>query len=104
MGRIAGKVVIVTGGGSGIGKATAKKLAMEGGSVVVTDLNAKAGQETIDEIGDSACFFSHDVAEESDWERVINQTVGRLGRVDILVNNAGITMSGKIEETALTDW
>ncbi len=94
MGRIAGKVVIITGGGSGIGKATAKKLAMEGGSVVVTDLNAKAGQETIDEIGDSACFFSHDVAEESDWERVINQTVGRLGRVDILVNNAGILRAG----------
>jgi len=94
MERIAGKVAIVTGGGSGIGRATAKKLGAEGGTVVVTDLNADAGQGAVDEIGDKAFFLSHNVTEESDWERVMSETVDRFSRVDILVNNAGILRAG----------
>ena len=56
MGRLADKIAIVTGGGSGIGKATAKKLAEEGASVVVTDVNANAGHAAVEEIGGSAVF------------------------------------------------
>tara|TARA_A100001037_G_scaffold295844_1_gene315498 strand:+ start:5762 stop:6532 length:771 start_codon:yes stop_codon:yes gene_type:complete len=94
MGRLADKVAIVTGGGSGIGKATAKKLTAEGASVVVTDLNANAGHATVEEIGNSAFFLSHDVTEESEWERIMKEAVDRFGRVDVLVNNAGILGTG----------
>ncbi|MBH61393.1 MAG: hypothetical protein CL569_02870 [Alphaproteobacteria bacterium] len=94
MGRLADKVAIVTGGGSGIGKATAKKLAAEGASVAVTDLNANTGHATVEGIGNSAFFLSHDVTEESEWERIMKETGDRFGRVDVLVNNAGILGTG----------
>ena len=94
MGRVTDKVAIVTGGASGIGKATAKKLAEEGANVVVTDVNANAGHAVVDEIGGSAVFVSHDVTDETEWERVMAETVERFGRVDILVNNAGILGTG----------
>jgi NAD(P)-dependent dehydrogenase (short-subunit alcohol dehydrogenase family) len=94
MGRLADKVAIVTGGGSGIGKATANKLAEEGANVVVTDVNANAGHAAVEEIGGSAIFISHDVTDEGEWERVMKETVDRFGKVDVLVNNAGILGTG----------
>ena len=97
MGRLADKVAIVTGGGSGIGKATAKKFAEEGASVVVTDVNANAGHVAVEEIGGSAVFVSHDVTDEGEWEQVMQETVDRFGKVDILVNNAGILGTGALQ-------
>ena len=94
MGRLTDKVAIVTGGGSGIGKATAKRLSEEGARVVVTDVNANAGHGVIEEMGGDAVFVSHDVTDESDWERVTQETIDRFGKVDILVNNAGILGTG----------
>jgi 3(or 17)beta-hydroxysteroid dehydrogenase len=90
MGRLADKVAIVTGGGSGIGKATALKLTVEGANVVVTDINANTGCTAVEEIGGGAVFINHDVTDEEAWELVMKETVDRFSNVDILVNNAGI--------------
>jgi NAD(P)-dependent dehydrogenase (short-subunit alcohol dehydrogenase family) len=90
MGRIEGKVAIVTGAASGIGRAVAALLAAEGGKVVITDVNVTDGKSSEREIGHSSAFMSHDVGNETDWKRIISDTESRFGRLDILVNNAGI--------------
>lgn len=107
MGRVEGKVAIVTGGASGIGRASAKLFARQGAKVALTDLNHKAGQAVAKEIaraGGEATFIKQDVAEEKDWEQVIGQVVERYGRLDILFNNAGIQFSKTVEETTIEDW
>ena len=95
MGRVAGKVVLVTGAGSGIGRATAKLLADEGATVIVTDINQPGDLETVQRIGGpqpggGARFLPHDTAQEADWKRIIDDILAREGRLDGLVNNAGI--------------
>jgi len=95
MGRVAGKVVLVTGAGSGIGRATAKLLADEGATVIVTDINQPGGLETVQQIGGpqpggGARFLPQDTAQEADWKRAIDDILAREGRLDGLVNNAGI--------------
>lgn len=90
MGRVEGKVVLVTGAGSGIGRATAKLLAAEGATVVVSDINQAGGLETVQQIGGKARFLPQDTAQEIDWKRVIDDILAREGRLDGLVNNAGI--------------
>ena len=89
-GRVAGKVVIVTGSGSGIGRATATVLAGEGATVIVTDINRNGGLETVQRIGGEARFIEQDTSKEEDWQRVIADVMDRHGRLDGLVNNAGI--------------
>ncbi|HSI00968.1 MAG TPA: SDR family NAD(P)-dependent oxidoreductase, partial [Reyranella sp.] len=90
MSRVADKVVLVTGAGSGIGRATAKLLADEGATVVVTDINQPGGLETVQQIGGKARFELHDTASEEDWTRIIDGVMAREGRLNGLVNNAGI--------------
>ncbi len=94
MTRLAGKVAIVTGGATGIGKATAAKLAAEGASVAVTDVDADGGRAAAADIGGSAVFLHHDVTDESRWEAVVKETAERFGKLDVLVNNAGIIGTG----------
>jgi NAD(P)-dependent dehydrogenase (short-subunit alcohol dehydrogenase family) len=67
MGRVEGKIAIVTGGGTGIGRATAHRLAEEGARVTVTDVNAIAGRGVADGLGGNAVFVQHDVRWEADW-------------------------------------
>lgn len=104
MGRVAGKVAIVTGGASGMGKADAIMLAREGASVVIADLNETDGQAIAESIGDHALFLRLDVSDEDNWKSVIAATVEKFGRLDILVNNAGMIMLGNIVDTELADW
>ncbi len=107
MGRVEGKVAIVTGAGSGIGRAGAIALAREGARVVATDLVMSAAEETASEIrrqGGQARALSHDVGEESQWDTVIAATRKAFGRLDVLVNNAGISGKGSLADTKPEDW
>ena len=99
MARLDGKVALVTGAGSGLGRADAIALAREGAKVVVTDVNEEQGRAVAAEIG--GLFVKHDVALEEDWKAVIATTVNEFGGLDVLVNNAGIVVVADIEETSL---
>jgi len=108
VGKLDGKVTLITGGGSGIGQATARLFASEGGKVVVADYVPAGGQETvrmIKEAGGEAMFVKADVSKAADVEKMVKTTIDIYGRIDILFNNAGI--NGKVAPTAeLTeeDW
>ncbi len=105
MGRVQDKIAIVTGGASGLGKATAALLAREGARVTITDINEPAGEKTADEIG--AKFLPHDVADEQAWRDVIRATTREFGGLGVLVNNAGIGESNAAndpEATSLEDF
>jgi 3(or 17)beta-hydroxysteroid dehydrogenase len=107
VGRVEGKVAIVTGGALGIGKACAQVLAREGAQVVITDIKEAEGRALAGEItaaGGQARFVRHDVAQEAEWQQVIAATLEAFGRLDILVNNAGIGTSVNIEEETLAGW
>lgn len=107
MGRVSGKVAIVTGGGLGIGRATAELLAEEGARVAVTDIDEEAGRETvarIDADGYQAAFFKHDVAEEDQWKRVVERVNDAFGPPTVLVNNAGIYLIEPMEEMTVEEW
>lgn len=107
MGRVDGKVAIVTGGASGIGRATAEILAREGASVVVTDIDVRAGEAVVEGIkatGGKAVFHKQDVVDEALWGDIVGSTVAEFGKLDILVNNAGIAPGGPITEMTLAAW
>src|SRR5215471_4925055 len=106
-GRVAGKIALVTGGASGIGRASALALGKEGAAVVVTDIQDDAGKDCatkIKQAGSDAIYLRHDVASEDAWKGVIAEVRTRFGRLDILVNNAGIAIAGPITEMTLADW
>ncbi|WPN44701.1 MULTISPECIES: SDR family NAD(P)-dependent oxidoreductase [unclassified Pseudomonas] len=102
------KVAIVTGGSSGIGRATALLFAREGARVVVADMNDAAGQAVVDEIrqSDGDAFFQRvDVRREEDCAALVEVTLGQYGQLDIAFNNAGISGStGLIENQSLEHW
>ena len=107
MGRVEGKIAIVTGGGTGIGRATALRLAGEGATVVITDRDTESGGGVAAEVGDAANFVPQDVREAADWQRLMDDTLSRHGRLDILVNNAGILATAndqELEDTDLDQW
>ncbi len=107
MGRLEGKVAIVTGSAEGIGEATAKLFAREGAEVVVADINEAKGEQVAEEIRQTngeAIFISLDVTSEEDWQSLMKATVEKYGKLNILVNNAGISKIADIENTTLEDW
>ena len=97
MGRVEGKVAIVTGGASGMGASHVKKLIAEGAKVVFTDVSLEKGKALQAELGDNALFIEHDVTEENRWKEVIGEAEKAFGYVSILVNNAGVNYSESIE-------
>jgi NAD(P)-dependent dehydrogenase (short-subunit alcohol dehydrogenase family) len=102
-----GKVAIVTGGGAGIGQATAREFAARHAAVAIVDRDAKTGQETAAEIrgrGGAAEFFPLDISKAAEVARTIPQIVARFGGIDILVNNAGIQRYGTVTTTAEEVW
>ena len=107
MKRLEGRVALITGAASGIGKATAERLADEGAAVLVTDIQVEAGEATVQGIHDAggkAAFCQHDVTSESEWETACARALDDLGGLDILVNNAGMGDIKSIEDTTLADW
>jgi len=99
MGRLDGKVAIVTGGARGQGGAEATLFRAEGAEVVITDVLRDEGELLAKEIG--ATFLAHDVRLEEEWSEVVRDTLGRHGRIDVLVNNAGIFQRAKLVDTDL---
>ena len=104
MGRLDGKVAIVTGASRGQGEAEARLFAAEGAKVIVSDVLVDAGQAVADSLGDAAVFFRQDVSREDDWEAVMNLATERFGGLDILVNNAGILHNATIGRHTLADY
>lgn len=101
-GRAEGKVVIVTGAASGLGKADAERLAAEGARLVLTDLNVEQGQSVANDL--DAPFIAQDVSDEASWEQVVATALSTYGRLDGLVNNAGIAPVANIEAESTEQW
>jgi NAD(P)-dependent dehydrogenase (short-subunit alcohol dehydrogenase family) len=99
MGRLDGKVCVITGGGSGIGQATAGLFAREGARVVVADIDLAAAEKTVGSIGPGATAEQVDVTDQAQTEAVARRVVDRHRRIDVLFNNAGIAGVGDIVET-----
>ncbi|MDF3839190.1 SDR family oxidoreductase [Cupriavidus basilensis] len=102
--RVEGKIAIVTGAASGVGREDALLLAREGARVVLTDLNEEAGHAVAREIGDAAIFVPHDIASEAGWQQVMKRTQERFGTPGVLVNNAAVLALGSVEDTTLEQW
>jgi NAD(P)-dependent dehydrogenase (short-subunit alcohol dehydrogenase family) len=105
--KLTGKVAIVTGGASGIGRASALLFASEGARVTAVDIHADRSAETFSESGkqpSEVVFEKVDIRDEAQVEAVIKRTVVRWGRLDILFNNAGVVLVKPIEETTEADW
>jgi len=99
MGRVTGKVVLVTGAARGQGAAHARLLAQEGARVIVSDIRDEDGRALAEEIGEGASYLSHDVGSETSWRAVTAEIHERHGRLDVLVNNAGIAVMAGLAET-----
>ena len=107
MDRVKGKIALVTGAASGIGRACAQLLAREGAAVVATDVQDDAGRDCVAAIkkaGGDAIYLHHDVASEEAWVSVVAETKQRFGRLDVLVNNAGIAIASLVTDMSLADW
>ena len=107
MGKLDGKIALITGGTSGIGEASAKLFAEEGATVIVVGRNVEKGNRVVDEIREKngeAMFFSCDVTEEQAVKELKKQVLEAYGHVDILFNNVGILITSALEDIRLSDW
>lgn len=103
-GRVAGKIALITGGASGIGRAAAQRLAAEGATVIVTDRDGPGAAGVAAALGAPHAAATLDVTDEAAWAAVVAEAVARHGRLDVLVNSAGIGRHGDVESTTLADF
>jgi 2-hydroxycyclohexanecarboxyl-CoA dehydrogenase len=104
MGKLDDKIAVVTGAGQGIGKAIAEKLAAEGATVVVTDVNESTAKETAEAIGGGAVGLHTDVTSRESVDDTVEQVKNQFGRIDVLVNNAGWDKAGPFVDSDPADW
>lgn len=104
MGRVGGKVALVTGGASGIGRAACQTLSREGARLVVADINEPGAHKTQASLDGDGFVQMLDVTSETNWIDAVAAAIDRYGRLDIVVNSAGIGINGDFEETTLEDW
>lgn len=104
MGRVQDKVVLVTGGVKGLGKASAKMLLAEGATVLLGYYDADFGNAIADELGDNCHFIRLDVTDWNQWLNAIGEIEQKFGRLDVLINNAAITVQGSIAELTPDDF
>jgi len=104
MARLQGKIVIVTGGGRGIGKAIAEKVAADGGVVVVSDLDQTTAIETAAALGGQALGIRTDVTDPASVQAMVTRVMDRHGRIDVLVNNAGWDKGQPFLDSEREDW
>ena len=108
MGKLDGKIALISGGARGQGAAEARLFAQEGAKVVIADILDAQGQQVeaeINELGGDALYIHLDVTSESDWQNAVQATVAKYGKLDILVNNAAIIIEkAAIEDRAAAEW
>lgn len=107
MGRMTGKVAIITGAGNGMGACTARLFAKEGAKVVATDIDADAAAavaQSIVESGGEAIALRHDIGNVTDWENAVAQAVNAFGLVNVLINNAAVHYETRLMDISLEEW
>ena len=106
-GRVAGKVVLITGAASGLGAESARRLASEGAHLVLTDMASDAGSDLAQSLsaqGHQALFLTQDVTDDALWTEVAKAAMDRFGKIDVLINSAGISGSEPFLEASLATW
>lgn len=104
VGRLAGRVALISGGASGMGASHARAFVAEGASVMIGDISDAAGAKLAAELGERADFVHLDVTRSADWEGAVAATVERFGKLNVLVNNAGILDGGPIGSYTEKQW
>jgi 3alpha(or 20beta)-hydroxysteroid dehydrogenase len=105
MGRLDGKVALITGGARGMGKSHARYFVAEGARVVIGDVLDERGEVVAAKLGPDACrYVHHDVTSEREWADAVRATVDAFGSLDVLVNNAGVLSLATIAEMSLADF
>ena len=104
MGRLGGKVAVITGGARGQGAAEARLFVAEGAKVVIGDVLDGEGEVLAKELGDDAVYVHHDVTDEDGWRNVVETALDRFGTVDVLVNNAGVFSLAPLTSTTLEEY
>lgn len=102
--RFEGKIALITGAASGIGRATAAAMVAEGARVVIADIDEAAGQQATAELGSQARFQRLDVTDEASWQAAIAATMQEWGGLHVLVNSAGISPGDTVEDASLEHW
>lgn len=104
MGRLDGKVAVITGGAGGMGSKHAEIFVREGAKVVIADLKSSNGKKLAEDLGEQALFVDLDVTDEVSWDNLVKETEDKFGPINVLINNAGIANGTPLESTSVEDF